>query len=218
MSKDKTEKVQPTTVFHFNTAKVKPTKKGDGFFMELNYEKIVTDENGKVSVTPITEEPPFYPHIDLFNALKELVPHMMIETEFMPLSKVNKEYFAKKEILEDKITNTQFKVTGIHIKESKEQKYVVLVGRRILKTGKVIPLNPLINISNFEDGYPFAKELAASVDRLIDEVGLYMGEEKHAPKYQLEVGDNEAKEAAKQDDSLEASKVPEKKAKATKAS
>lgn len=214
MSKDKTS-VEPKEEFHFNTAKVKPLKKGDGFFMELVYEKIVTDENGKVSVTPISEEPPFYPHIDLFNALKEMVPHMMIETEFMPLSKVNKEYFAKKEILEDKITNASFKVTGIHIKESKEQRYVVLVGRRILKSGKVIPLNPLINISNFEDGYPYAKELAGSVDRFIDEVGQYQ-DGKHAPKYQLDI--NDAQKSAEQEASVEASKVPEKKAKATKAS
>lgn len=217
MSKDKAPKMEPSEVFHFNTAKVKPLKKGDGFYMELIYEKITTDENGKISVTPISEEPPFYPHIDLFNALKELVPHMMIETEFMPLSKVNKEYFSEKKILEDKITNTQFKVMGIHIKESKEQRYVVLVGRRILKSGKVINLTPLINISNFEDGYPFAKELAGSVDNVIYEVGLYKGG-KHAPKYQLDITDNEAKSAAEQDNTVEASKVPEKKVKADKAS
>lgn len=189
MSTDKNEeKMEPTVEFQFNTAKVKQDTKTKAYSMELIYDKVETDEHGKVSVTPVKEDPPYCPNITLFNALNELVPHMMLDTDFMPLSKVNKEYFKNKEILKDTITNASFKVTGIHVKESKEQRFVVIVGRKILKNGKVINLTPMLNISNHEDGYAFAKELSDSVNNVITEVGLYK-EGHHAPKYQMEITD-----------------------------
>jgi len=211
MSDEKATKLEPKTEYSFKTAKVKPLKKG-GYFMELIYDKIHTDENGKVSVTPVTEEPPFHPHKDLFQALKLMVPHMMLETDFMSLDQVNKAYFEKKEILKDTETTESFKVTGIHLKETKGVNYVVLVGRRILKNKKVLNLSPLFNISNFEDGYPYAENLSKLVDNFLDEVGEYT-EGKHAPDAQLKMFAEEGKAEAKSDEATEASIAPAKKAK-----
>lgn len=211
MSDEKKEKLEGKTDFEFKTAKMKPLKKG-GFFMELVYNKIHTDENGKVSITPVTEEPPYHPHKDMFTALKLMVPHMMLETDFMSLESVNKAYFEKKEILKDEATTLNFKVTGIHLKETKGVTYVVLVGRRILKNGKVINLSPLFNISNLEDGYPYAKNLSELVDNFLNEVSEYT-EGKHAPEAQMKMFAEEGKVEAKSDEATEASMEPKKNSK-----
>ena len=207
---EKTAKMEPKTEYHFNTAKIKPLKKG-GFFMELVYDEIHTDEAGKVTVTPVTKEPPFHPHMDMFTALKMLVPHMMIETDFATTKDFNKAYIDGARILEDPKITDLFKVTGVHIKEKHEARHVVIVGRKILRSGKVINLSPMINIDDLEEGYVYAEATKTAVDNFINEVALYT-EGKHAPDAQLKMFAEEGKAEAKSDEASEQASVPKEKA------
>lgn len=155
------------------TAKIKADKKGN-YSMEIIYDEVQTLPTNEVITTPSTKFPPKCPHQDMFKALRLLVPHLLIETEFRDSKDFNNSYFEQEKAVEDK-TLENFKVTGIHVKEKNEQRHVILVGRKVLRTGRVINLSPMINIDNLEDGYVYAENLSAGVDRFIQEVELYMG-------------------------------------------
>jgi len=154
------------------TAKVKAGKKGD-FSMEILYDEVLTMASNEVIITPSAKNPPKTPHEDMFIALRLLVPHLLIETEFRSSKDFNNEYFKKEKALKDASLDG-FKVTGIHVKEKSEQRHVVLVGRKVLKSGKVINLSPMINMDNFDDGYVYAEYLNKGVFRFMNEVELYM--------------------------------------------
>lgn len=182
----KAELQEPTEEYVIKTAKVIAEKKGD-FSMELVYDRVETDERGVVSIIPVTENPPFTPHQDLFIALKRLVPHWAVDSEFKTIDDFNKKYFESNAADTDEGLK-QYKVTGIHLKEKNGKRFVSLVGRKILSTGKVINHSPVFNIDAEDSNYLFNDYLKPAVESFIDEVGEYMGG-KHAPSKQLELID-----------------------------
>jgi len=192
MSKDKEAERSETYVL--KTAKVMAKRKG-GHTMELAYDKIITIGK-EVHVVPVQEQPTMEPHMTMFKALQLMVPHLMIETEFAQSGEFKeKGYFEDQKALEDPKLK-QFKVTGVHIKDIKEQRSVVLVGRKVLGSGKVINLSPLINIDNLDDGYVYAKELKKAVDDFLAEVEAYI-EGKYGENPQLDIEKEIQKEKGK---------------------
>jgi len=182
MAKTKTTEEKEATVENvLKTAKVKANKK-EGFTMELVYDEVITLPTNEVIITPVSKFPPKTPHEDMFKALRLLVPHWAIDAEEKDVKDFNKKYFENDMALEDKSLE-RFKVTGIHVKDKNEQKHVVLVGRKVLKSGRVINHSPMFNIDNMEDGYIYAEQLNKAVENFMKEVGEYM-EGKVAPNPQ----------------------------------
>ena len=159
--------------------------------MELIFDRIETDERGVVTVIPCSENPPFTPHQDLFTALKRLVPHWAVDSEFKTIDDFNKKYFEDYSADEDENLK-QYKVTGIHMKEKSGKRFVSLVGRKVLSTGKVINHSPVFNIDSEDSNYLFNDYVKRDVEHFIEKVGEYMGG-THAPNPQLSMVDNSGK-------------------------
>lgn len=201
MAKSKAEK-EPVQEFFFKKAKLTQTKKGE-LGMEIEYDKHIVAENGDRSITPVIEMPPFHPHQDLLNSLKALVPHWAIDAEEVEAIKLKGSYFEDEMYMQDKDIE-KFSVTGVYIKEKHEQRHAVLIGRKRLKSGRVINHSPMFNIEEHEDGYTYSKELEKAVDKFLEEVSLYL-EGKHYPSAQLVMFNQDEKEAEVKEEAEKAS-------------
>lgn len=181
----KATKQEPTEVYVLKKAKAKAGKKGE-YSVELEFDRVETDENGVVTVTPVSEEPPHTPHMDFFTALKRLVPHWAIDAEEREAKDFKKAYFEENEAEKDASLEGRFKVTGISMREKGGQRFATLFGRKVLKTGKVINHSPTFGIDDEESKYLHNEFLKRDVLHFISEVNEYMGGKK-APNAQLQM-------------------------------
>lgn len=165
----------------------KTSKHKDGRVLNVSYKRI-SERNGKLSSKDITEESTDFVHPDLLLSLKAFLPHFMLLGERANINDFQPSYFKKKEYEKKKY---DYEVTGIHIKESHEKLYVILVGRQILKSGKVISMTlPMVNFDpeeDDEDVYPFHEELKAAIENYLKEVTAYMEESKFGTSNQTEL-------------------------------
>src|SRR5690606_22623315 len=144
--------------FYIKTAKTKTAKKGKT--LEVAYKRVTQRANGKMSVSNASESIDDLVHPDLLTSLKAFLPHFLLLGERANLNDFQPSYFKKKEYLKQ---NSNYEVTGIHIKESNEKQFVIMVGRQVLKSGRVISMViPMVCFDpseEDEDVYPLHKEL-----------------------------------------------------------
>lgn len=167
-------KTENKVSYHIKTAKTKKFK--DGRVLDLAYKRVTQRaDNGRISIKNITETGEEFVHPDLINSLKAFLPHFLLLGERANINDFQPSYFKKKEYNTKKY---DYEVTGIHIKESHEKMFVIMVGRQILKSGRVISMViPMVCFEpdeDDEDVYPFHEELKIAVDGYLSEVEQHM--------------------------------------------
>lgn len=164
---------QTTVTYHIKSAKTR--KKKDFKVLDVAYKRVTQRENGKISVSHLTETGDDIVRPELIIALKAFVPHFLLLAEIGKVNDYQPSYF-KEEKWKDE-PNT-YEVTGIHIKELNEKRYVIMVGRRNLKSGRVISMNiPMVGFDpseEEEDVYPLHKHLKEAVDNFLAESEEYL--------------------------------------------
>lgn len=187
--------------FYIKTAKTKSAKKGKT--LEVAYKRVTQRANGKMSVSNASESINDLVHQDLLTSLKAFLPHFLLLGERANLNDFQPSYFKKKEYLK---SNSPYEVTGIHIKESNEKQFVIMVGRQVLKSGRVISMViPMVCFDpseEDEDVYPLHKELKEAVDGYLSEVEQYVSGEKIGTPEQTEI-DFEAKKEESSEEEVE---------------
>lgn len=160
--------------YHIKTAKTKNSKAGK--VLDIAYKRVTKRSNGKISISNISEDGSDIVHPDLIKSLKAFLPHFLILGEIEKISKFQGSYFKEEKF--NKEPNT-YEVTGIHIKEINEKRFVIMVGRHNLKTGRVISMTiPMVcfePLEEDEDAYALHEELASAVDNYLSEVEQFLG-------------------------------------------
>lgn len=188
-------KTEKEVSYFIKSAKTKKHK--DGKVLDLSYTRFTT-VNGKTSKREFTEAGTDFVHPDLVKSLKAFLPHFLLLGERANINDFQPSYFKKKEYEKKEYP---YEVTGIHIKEQHERLYVIMVGKQILKSGRVISMTiPMVNFDpeeDDEDKYPFHEELKQAIQLYLDEVTLYMDEDKFGVSGQTELELDNVKELPK---------------------
>lgn len=178
-------KQESAVTYKVKSAKTKKAK--EGHTLEVVYQRLTKKPNGRVYKKTMAESSDELVHKDLKTSLKAFIPHFTMISENGSVNDYNGDYFKKKKFLKDP---SKYEVTGVHIKEYNESMHVVLVGRQVLQSGRVISMTPPMVCYDPKEGdeevYPFHKELKAAVDNYLSEVELYISEEKLGESSQME--------------------------------
>lgn len=183
-AKDQTEP-ESEMIIRLLTAKLRKnkTKAGEFNVCDVIFNEEVHSKAG-ADISEVTKTGAREVHASLAEAFKMLVPHFMILSEFRSISDFNKKYMDGKECLADLSLET-FAVTGVHFKEKDGNPFAVLVGRKILRSNRVISMSlPMVGLTQTEEGYAYADVLSKRLDTLRSCVGEYM-EGKFAPRVDL---------------------------------
>lgn len=119
------------------------------------------------------------PHKDFSDAFIDLVPHLLLSSEILPILVTNAPYYASREWLEEKVFQG-ITVHEVQISGSEENK-VKLIGSKTTSLGEVVPLQSVI-IDMEEDGpdkYLLITILSEVVQRVISEAGEYYNNQKY---------------------------------------
>lgn len=193
------EKQQVTETWQIQSAKTRKHK--DGRVLDAKYLHVRAYGNGRVlqHVVDAKAKGDAFCHPDLLKSLKAFVPHFMLASEQATLNDFTPDYFKKKKYEKDSF---RFEVTGIHIKDKDDRLSVILVGRQVLKNGRVISMVPPQIQYQVEEGdedvYPYHKELKAAVDAYLTECEEYFaGKLGTSAQGELFNGDPEEEEETK---------------------
>jgi len=169
----KTEQTEVT--YSFKSAKTRKYK--DGKVLDTSYEEIIARPNGRVSVRLHDNKDKYgdFVHDDLLMSLKAFIPHFMLFSEVANVNDFPEKYFKEKKWEKE---TSPYEVTGIHIKEQNQKRSVILVGRKVLKNGRVISMIcPMVCFEpeeDDEDVYPHHKHLKKAVEGYLTEVEEYL--------------------------------------------
>lgn len=158
---------------HISSAKTRKEK--DFRVCDVAFRKVTERASGKISMSKVTETGTDPVHPDLTKSLKAFLPHFLLLSERANVNEFQPSYFEEEKYF---TTSYDYEVTGIHLKEFKSKPYVVIVGRQILKSKRVISMTPPMVCfdphENDEDVYPFHEELKKALEKYIAEVAEYM--------------------------------------------
>lgn len=116
-------------------------------------------------------------HIDLYNALKELVPYLALYTEQKEANRIDWDdlYGEANAILLHNLA-----VTGISVSGDEDHKLVVLTGERRLKTKQNVSFNSaIIEISaDSANSNEYITSFHSAVNKLVREAKLYVQQRK----------------------------------------
>lgn len=163
--------------------KIKKLKIGKGNKPEITYDEIVTDEENNVVVNEISLKGGNAIHEDLKNALAKLDFHLAVICE----QTEGKSKSVKKggEIVDSVpfIHVTGYSIGG----DESDSEGVTLIGRRNLRSGKVLNLVAPFNMFDSElNDYPHLSDLMFDVELASRETELYIGG-KCTPPAQMEM-------------------------------
>lgn len=154
------------------------------FNLEVEYKELVECSEDYRANIEVSKKIPYEVHDDLKSSFSELTVHLALLCELLdpsiPLA-FGLESDATKKCLDG------LKVTGFSIGGTDEHEGVTIIGRKNLKSKKV--LNLVAPFTKWEDEnmpYSFSSELYSSVHKAISEVVLYI-EGKKKPSNQLEL-------------------------------
>lgn len=148
----------------------------------INIKKLKIDKHNRLVATYINEEggkvtyEGAYPvHVDLLTNLVSLVPFLVDITEQKEAESINwQDPFG--EVTTQKLKNLM--VTGVNITGDEAEPKVVLIGRRVLASRKMVQINtPAIEL---EGSYPHTFYLQGRIDDLLEEATKYIVDKKYA--------------------------------------
>lgn len=161
---------------------VKKAKLVDRLFLEVELEKIVKIQEGEeinTTVNEVIEKCRQQVHPDLIAAFDALIPHLPQLCEL----DVHMNLLDPSDFL-----LSSFKVTGFSIGGNDEHEGVTLIGRKNLKTGKVLNLvAPFTKWEDEHEPYRFAGALYDAIAKCDYEIQQYLFHSKVAPPVQLEL-------------------------------
>lgn len=168
--------------YHLKSAKLRKVK--EHHVLDVEFDEITTTPKGEVYTSNVVKSGGKEVHQDMKDALKKILPHYLILSETRPIKDFKKTYLESGAAVTDASIDN-FAVTGVHMKEKSETRQVVILGRRILKNGRVISgVLPMQSLGETEEGYEFTDLLAKDIDGFLDEAEQYLAG-KYAPTPQL---------------------------------
>lgn len=168
--------------YHLKSAKLRKVK--DNHVLDVEFDEVTTTPQGEVITCNVVKSGGKAVHQDLLDSLKMILPHYLILSENKSIKDFKKVYLQGKDAVTDTSLDN-FAVTGVHMKEKSEVRQVVILGRRILASKRVISgVLPMQSLSDSEENYEHTELLTKAVDGFLDEAEKYLAG-KYAPTPQL---------------------------------
>jgi hypothetical protein len=145
--------------------------------VKIQYVERVTNDQGERVSIDITETRRYFVHPDLQLALSKLVPHLIAICEL-------NDYYS---VIENPSLQVGFEVSGVSFGGSDEYRGAVIVGKKTLKSERVLNLvSPFCSFESENPFYDHESEFYEHCSELEKEIILYI-QGKHAPNPQLEL-------------------------------
>lgn len=175
--------------------KFKLDKAGTG---TVTYRETVESDDGSV-INLHTVESGHVVHSDLRKVMDQLAIHIAGITE---QAKVTRNTFGQ-DLVELGAPFSNLKCTGFSIGGEDETAGVTLIGRRTLKSGKVLNLITPFEMfeSDQENSYRFGSELSGTIHTVIQEIHMYI-EGKYEPSNQIDMFEDPATEETQDEEPL----------------